>query len=64
MGALLAWGISGISWTEIGSGTRVAKLAFWVIAGIVIYGVTILALGLRPKQLAVQREPGMFKDDE
>jgi putative peptidoglycan lipid II flippase len=65
MALIIGWGVDATAqWIAADKATQVAKLAFWVIAGIFIYGATILALGLRPKQLAVQREPGMFKDDD
>lgn len=65
MGLLLWWGVGDFrKWLEMSTTDRVGKLAFWVIAGIVVYGTTILALGLRPTQLTVRREAGMFKDDE
>lgn len=65
MGVLLAWGVGEVgTWIDSGTWTRIGRLAFWVAAGILIYGVTILALGLRPGQLKVQREAGTFKDDE
>lgn len=65
MGLLLWWGVGDLrKWLEMSTTDRVGKLAFWVIAGIVVYGTTILALGLRPTQLTVRREAGMFKDDE
>jgi putative peptidoglycan lipid II flippase len=65
MGALLVWGVGDVgTWIDAGTWTRIGRLAFWVIAGILVYGVTMFAFGLRPAQLKVQREPGMFKDDE
>ena len=64
MGALLVWGAGETAlWTALGVWDRVLRLAFWVIAGILIYGTTIFALGLRPAQLTVKRDAGMFKDD-
>ncbi|HKQ31439.1 MAG TPA: murein biosynthesis integral membrane protein MurJ [Burkholderiales bacterium] len=64
MGLVLWWGVGAIGeWIASGTWQRIGRLAFWVVAGIVIYGIMILALGLRPAQLAVQRGPGMFKDE-
>ncbi len=65
MGLLLVWGAGNSStWVASGGWERITRLAFWVIAGIMVYGVCILALGLRPAQLLVRREPGMFSDDD
>lgn len=65
MGALLWWGAGDLDvWVASGGWERITRLAFWVIAGIMVYGVTILALGLRPSQLLIRREAGMFSDDD
>ncbi|HYM47470.1 MAG TPA: murein biosynthesis integral membrane protein MurJ, partial [Burkholderiaceae bacterium] len=39
MGLLLAWGVGDVgTWIETGIWSRVGRLAFWVIAGIMVYG--------------------------
>jgi len=54
MGLVLAWGAGGLdAWIASGGWERITRLAFWVIAGIMIYGVTVFAFGLRPAQLMV-----------
>jgi len=64
MGALLVWGAGDVgTWIEAGTWTRIGRLAFWVIAGILVYGAVTWVFGLRPTHLKVQREPGMFNDD-
>lgn len=65
MGLLLSWGAGDLgAWIETRAWERIGRLAFWVAAGIMVYGVTIFALGLRPSQLTVRREASMFSDDE
>jgi putative peptidoglycan lipid II flippase len=65
MGVLLYWGAGDVgTWLETGAWARIGRLAFWVTAGILVYGASILALGLRPAQLVVRREAGMFRGDE
>jgi putative peptidoglycan lipid II flippase len=57
MGLLLWWGVGRIDgWIASGTSERIVKLAFWVIAGIVIYVMTIFALGLRPAQLVLTQD--------
>lgn len=64
MGLLIWWGVGEIGeWITSNAWERIARLAFWVIAGIVVYVIMILALGLRPAQLAVQCEPRQSKDE-
>jgi putative peptidoglycan lipid II flippase len=65
MGLLLIWGAGNLNvWIEARAWERIGRLAFWVIAGIMVYGVTIFALGLRPAQLVVRREAGISNDHE
>ena len=65
MGLVLVWGSGDFdSWIEAGVWERIGRLAFWVIVGIMVYGVAIFALGLRPTQLTVRREASMFRGDE
>jgi putative peptidoglycan lipid II flippase len=64
MGAVLIWAAgSSDQWLHAATLERVGRLAFLVVAGIVVYGVSVFALGLRPTQLLIRREPGMFKDE-
>jgi putative peptidoglycan lipid II flippase len=64
MGALLIWGAGpSDKWLHADTLTRVARLAFLVFAGIVVYGISVFALGLRPKQMLIRREPGMFLNE-
>ncbi len=65
MGLLLWWGAgNSASWIASGGWERIMRLAFWVIAGTMVYGATLFVLGLRPAQLVVRREAGLFSDDD
>jgi putative peptidoglycan lipid II flippase len=56
MGALLVWGAGEVgAWIGIGTWDRIGRLAFWVPAGIMLYGVSVVAFGLRPAQLVLSQ---------
>jgi putative peptidoglycan lipid II flippase len=64
MGVLLAWGAGSLTpWLEAGLLERVARLAFWVIAGIMVYGASVWVLGLRPAQFLLKRREGSRGDE-
>jgi len=52
MTLVLAWGIGGWQhWLKMTIWQQVEQLLFWVIAGFAVYVVTMLFLGLRPRDL-------------
>ncbi len=56
MGAVLWWGAGGIeAWLSAGLGTRVWRLGFWVIIGLVLYVAMLLLLGIRPQTLLLKK---------
>lgn len=56
MGAVLWWGAGGIeAWLAAGLGTRVWRLGFWVIIGLVLYVAMLLLLGIRPQTLLLKK---------
>ncbi len=64
MGLLVYFGAGSLdSWLSMPIPQRVARLSFWVGAGIVSYLVLILALGVRPAQLHLKRPGGATSDD-
>lgn len=56
MAALLWWG-AGIldGWLAADVWQRVGRLTFWVIIGMLVYGLGILALGIRPRELLLKK---------
>jgi len=59
MAAVLWWGAGGISdWLHARALERVARLAFWVIAGMLVYTTMLLLLGIRPRQLVLHKADG------
>ena len=59
MGALLFFGTGALElWLAMSGWQRAGHLSFWITAGIVVYVVTILLLGIRPAQLLLKREEG------
>jgi putative peptidoglycan lipid II flippase len=64
MGVLLAWGAGDLdSWLGAGTFERALRLIFWVAAGLAVYGLATVALGLRPIQLLLKRTEGTQTDD-
>ncbi len=56
MGVLLWWGSGTLAaWLDAPALQRVARLAFWVVAGMLVYAGTLLLLGVRPRQLVMQQ---------
>ncbi len=59
MGAVLWWGAGDVtSWLQARALERVARLAFWVVAGMLVYTVMLLLLGIRPRQLVLHKADG------
>jgi len=56
MGAFLAWGAGDTAaWLEMGVWQRVLRLAGLVAGGIVIYVIAIAAVGVRPRELLIEK---------
>jgi len=52
MGLFLALGCPGTEhWLALGSGEGAMHLLSWIGAGALVYGLTLLVLGLRPRHL-------------
>ena len=59
MGAMLWWGAGALSsWLHDRALERVGRLAFWVVAGMLVYAGMLLLLGIRPRQLVLQKADG------
>jgi len=59
MGALLWWGAGELSgWLSAPALERVARLTAWILVGIVVYGVTVYALGVRWQMLTLEKADG------
>jgi putative peptidoglycan lipid II flippase len=55
MAAVLAWGAGDAqSWLAAPAWTRVGRLTFWVIVGMLIYLIGLLAAGVRPRMLLLK----------
>jgi putative peptidoglycan lipid II flippase len=55
MGVLLWWGAGrDAEWFALESVPRLLKLVVWIGIGAVVYGVSLLALGLRPRHFREQ----------
>ncbi len=56
MGTLLWWGAGHLStWLDARALLRIGRLAFWVVAGMLTYVGVLLLLGVRPRQLVLQK---------
>jgi len=56
MGLVLWWGAGSIEdWLAAGLWTRILRLGFWVIIGVVVYFAALLAFGLRPQSLLLKK---------
>ncbi len=56
MGAVLWWGAGALTtWLDARALQRAGRLAFWVVAGMLIYAGMLLLLGIRPRQLVLHK---------
>lgn len=56
MGAILWWGAGVLTtWLDARALQRAGRLAFWVVAGMLIYAGMLLLLGIRPRQLVLHK---------
>jgi putative peptidoglycan lipid II flippase len=52
----ILWGTAGLdSWLSAPPLARAARLAFWIVAGTIVYGAVLLLLGVRPRHLKLSR---------
>lgn len=64
MGVVLYWGMGKLDfWLHAATWARVQQLALWVMIGLVVYGVTVLVVGIRPQQLLLAKGEGIRHDD-
>jgi putative peptidoglycan lipid II flippase len=64
MGALLYWGAGDLeTWLATRAHDRIARLAFWVVAGLTTFVALAAVLGLRPRQMVLQRAGDGTADD-
>jgi putative peptidoglycan lipid II flippase len=64
MGGMLYWGVGDLDgWLSAHVYVRVARLAFWVAAGLAVFAAAVLALGLRPRELLLKRAEGVVHDE-
>lgn len=64
MGAVLYFGVGDLtSWIHANPLDRTWRLLFWVAAGLLVYGASVLLLGLRPRQLLLARGEQVHHDD-
>ncbi len=56
MGAVLWWGAGDLdAWIHTDLATRVSRLALWIAVGGLVYFVVIFGLGVRPRQLLLNK---------
>ncbi|MDA8363308.1 MAG: murein biosynthesis integral membrane protein MurJ [Gammaproteobacteria bacterium] len=59
MGVVLWWGAGALSgWLHDRALERAGRLAIWVVAGMLVYAGMLLLLGIRPRQLVLQKADG------
>jgi putative peptidoglycan lipid II flippase len=65
MGGLLWWGAGDLAgWLAQSSHVRVARLSFYVLAGMAVYGLALLVFGIRPRQFLLKKVTGQVDADE
>lgn len=56
MSLVIFLGAGGLdTWLTAAPLARAARLAFWILAGTIVYGATLLLLGMRPRHLKLSR---------
>lgn len=59
MGGLLWWGAGDLTdWFAMTTHERILRLAFYILIGMAVYITSLLALGVRPRQLLLQKVDG------
>jgi putative peptidoglycan lipid II flippase len=60
MASLIAWGAGNLdTWLAAPAIDRAARLAFWIAAGIMVYGAVLFLAGMRPAHLKLKHETSM-----
>lgn len=55
MTAVVGWGVQNLeAWLVMPALERAARLAFWILCGVLVYGAALLLTGMRPKHLKVR----------
>jgi putative peptidoglycan lipid II flippase len=55
MAAVLLWGVGTLdTWLAAAPLDRAARLAFWIVIGLLVYGAMLLASGIRPTHLKLK----------
>jgi len=56
MAAAIIWGTYGLdTWLTAAPLARASRLAFWILAGTIVYGAVLLLVGMRPSHLKLSR---------
>ena len=64
MAAVLWWGVGDFDfWLSAPKGERIYRLSLWVIIGVAVYLLTVIALGVRLAQLLLKKVAGAQGDD-
>ncbi|MBI3546346.1 MAG: murein biosynthesis integral membrane protein MurJ [Gammaproteobacteria bacterium] len=64
MGAILFWGVGDFdSWLHASAMHRAYRLSIWVVVGVLVYLLTVSALGVRLAQLLLKKGVGTQTDD-
>jgi putative peptidoglycan lipid II flippase len=57
MVATVGWGVDGLeAWLAAPPLARASRLAFWILAGTLVYGAVLLLIGMRPSHLTLSRQ--------
>lgn len=65
MGALLWWGAGELaSWFAMSTSERILRLTFYIVMGMAVYVVGLLALGVRPQQFLLKKVAGKMDAHE
>ncbi len=58
MAGLLVWGTDRLAvWLSAPPLVRAGRLAFWIVAGIIVYGAVLFLAGMRPQHLKLNAHP-------
>jgi putative peptidoglycan lipid II flippase len=64
MAAVLWWGVGDFDfWLSAPKGERIYRLSLWVVTGVAVYLLTVVALGVRLAQLLLKKVEGAQSDD-
>ncbi len=56
MAGVIFWGTSGLeTWLAAAPLARAARLALWIVAGIIVYGAVLFLAGMRPNHLKLRK---------